>query len=107
MNVGRRNNADPRWLLPVICRVGHVTRKDVGTIRIFDRDTKFEIAEHAAARFAASAARTPEDEDIRIEPAVPGEAHAPRKGDGPKRRSGSGKPSRKGAPPSKPKRNKR
>nr|WP_046863967.1 DEAD/DEAH box helicase [Microvirga massiliensis] len=107
MNVGRRNNADPRWILPVICRLGHVTRKDVGTIRIFDRDTKFEIAEHAAARFAASAARTPDDEDIRIEPAAPGEGRAPRKGDGSKRRSGSEKPSRKGAPPSKPKRNKR
>ena len=27
MNVGRRHNADPRWLLPLICRCGHVGRE--------------------------------------------------------------------------------
>jgi ATP-dependent RNA helicase DeaD len=106
MNVGRRNNADPRWLLPIICRMGHVTKKDVGTIRIFERDTKFEIAEPAAARFAKSVARAPDDDDVRIEPASPGSGpHAtPRAGDGPKHRPGSGKPSSKGAPYRKPKR---
>ena len=70
MSVGRRNNADPRWLVPIICRLGHVTKKDIGRIRIFDRETKFEIAEPVAGRFAASVRRsTPNDEDIRIEPA--------------------------------------
>ena len=33
--VGRTNNADPKWLIPLICRVGHVTKKDIGEIRIF------------------------------------------------------------------------
>ena len=71
MSVGRRNNADPRWLLPIICRLGHVTKKDIGTIRIFDRETKFEIAESMAGRVAAAVRRaTPNDEDIRIEPAA-------------------------------------
>jgi ATP-dependent RNA helicase DeaD len=71
MSVGRQNNADPRWLLPIICRLGHVTKKDIGTIRIFDRETKFEIAQSMASRFAAAVRRsTPNDEDIRIEPAA-------------------------------------
>ncbi|HEY8381958.1 MAG TPA: DEAD/DEAH box helicase [Microvirga sp.] len=70
MNVGRRNNADPRWLLPIICRLGHVTKKDVGTIRIFDQDTRFEIAEGIAQRFAAAVRKAPDNEDIRIEPAT-------------------------------------
>lgn len=71
MSVGRRNNADPRWLVPIICRLGHVTKKEIGIIRIFDQDTKFEIAKSAAAKFA-SAARKTNDEDIRIEPADAG-----------------------------------
>jgi ATP-dependent RNA helicase DeaD len=66
--VGRRNNADPRWLLPIICRLGHVTKKEIGPIRIFDRETKFGIVKSHASKFA-SAARKTNDEDIRIEPA--------------------------------------
>jgi ATP-dependent RNA helicase DeaD len=67
MSVGRRNNADPRWLLPIICRRGHVTKKEVGAIRIFDRDTKFQVAEHAAGRFAEAVGKGGKGEDIRIE----------------------------------------
>jgi ATP-dependent RNA helicase DeaD len=69
MNVGRMRNADPRWLIPLICRRGHVTKKEIGAIRIADRETRFEIARHAADRFAA-AARRPDEEDgsVRIEP---------------------------------------
>ena len=68
INVGRANNADPRWLLPTICRLGHVTRREVGTIRIFDRETKFEVARHAAPKFVG-AVRKSGDESLRIEPA--------------------------------------
>jgi ATP-dependent RNA helicase DeaD len=69
MNVGRFRNADPRWLIPLICRRGHVTKKEIGAIRIGDRETRFEIARHAADRFAA-AARRPDEQDatVRIEP---------------------------------------
>ena len=74
MSVGRRNNADPRWLLPIICRLGHVTKKEIGTIRIFDSETKFEIVKSAAAKFTTAVRKT-NDEDIKIEPAgAPGAA---------------------------------
>ena len=66
--VGRASNADPKWLLPMICRRGHVTKKDIGQIRVFDRETKFEIAAEAADRFAAAIAAAPA-EPIRIAPA--------------------------------------
>src|SRR5918995_3762454 len=33
INAGRRHNADPRWLLPLICRYGHVGRNDIRAIR--------------------------------------------------------------------------
>ncbi|MDR4306809.1 DEAD/DEAH box helicase [Chelatococcus sambhunathii] len=53
--VGRKQNADPKWLLPLLCRRGGVTRTEIGAIRIFDRETKVAIAADAADAFAASA----------------------------------------------------
>ncbi len=67
-NVGRRANADPKWLLPLICRLGGVTRQEVGTIRIFDRESRFEISRDAAERFA-EAVQDAHEGTIRIEPA--------------------------------------
>ena len=66
--VGRSANADPKWLIPLICRLGHVTKKDIGQIRIFDRETKFEIAPDAEQRFSAAVQAHPDDK-MRIEPA--------------------------------------
>ena len=34
MDIGRRQNADPRWILPLLCRRGHITKNEVGAIRI-------------------------------------------------------------------------
>jgi ATP-dependent RNA helicase DeaD len=69
MNIGRTRNADPRWLIPLICRRGHVTKQEIGAIRISERETRFEIARHAAERFAVAAGRPDiEDASVRIEP---------------------------------------
>jgi ATP-dependent RNA helicase DeaD len=57
MDIGRRHNADPRWLLPLLCRRGHVTKRDIGAIRIGMAETAFEIP-RAAAKFAAAVKRT-------------------------------------------------
>ncbi|MDX2234670.1 MAG: DEAD/DEAH box helicase [Hyphomonadaceae bacterium] len=67
MNAGRFNNADPRWLIPLICRLGHVTKREIGAIRIFERETMVEIAEPVAGRFMA-ALRRADDPEVRIEP---------------------------------------
>ncbi|MGE0666979.1 MAG: DEAD/DEAH box helicase [Sphingomonadales bacterium] len=74
LNVGRQKNADPRWILPLLCRLGHVTKRDIGAIRIFDRDTKFEISKDVAERFQAALARSDEQEFS----VYPAEAPAPR-----------------------------
>ncbi len=69
LSVGRNRNADPRWLLPFLCRRGHVTRQEIGRIQILERESRVEIAPWAASRFAAAARRPdPEDEEIRIAP---------------------------------------
>ena len=67
LNAGREKNADPRWLLPMICRMGKITKSDIGAIRIFDRDTKFEVTEAVAKRFQAAVAQV-EKPEVRIEP---------------------------------------
>jgi ATP-dependent RNA helicase DeaD len=77
LSIGRRNNADPKWLIPLICRVGGITKAEIGAIRIFDRETKFEIAPAAAPAFA-EAVRQAAPHDPRIEPALPPGPAAPR-----------------------------
>jgi ATP-dependent RNA helicase DeaD len=57
LDIGRRNNADPKWLLPMICKRGQVSRDAIGAIRIFDRETKFEIASEHADAFSAAMLR--------------------------------------------------
>ncbi|MGV3479211.1 MAG: DEAD/DEAH box helicase [Sphingobium sp.] len=72
MDVGRRQNADARWLLPLLCRRGHITRSEVGAIRIAANETMVEVQRAVAARFADAVKRTAgNDEDggtVRIEP---------------------------------------
>ena len=102
VNIGRRHNADPRWLLPLLCRRGHITKQDVGAIRIAQDETRFEIPRAAAGRFVASLKRTSGQEgdgEVQIEPAdAPpqggGGGRGPRPvlrpGQGPGQRSGQG-----------------
>jgi ATP-dependent RNA helicase DeaD len=115
MDVGRRQNADPRWILPLLCRRGHVTRAEIGAIRIAANETWFQVPRGLARRFAAAVARTadPTGEDesgVRIELAEGSPAATPRDharanarqrrpggtGSRPPRRT-AGKPHRKGA----------
>ena len=101
--VGRSANADPKWLIPLICRLGHVTKKDIGQIRIFDRETKFEIAPDAEGRFTA-ALKTQSDDKMRIEPAgaPTGKGAPPRGPGGPGPRRGPPPHKGKGAPNDRP-----
>ncbi|MDE2302840.1 MAG: DEAD/DEAH box helicase [Sphingomonadales bacterium] len=88
INIGRRHNADPRWVLPLLCRRGHVGRSEIGSIRIAAQETLFEVPGAIAQRFLAAVRRTAgEDGDVEIVP-VKGRPHdeAPRResADGPR-----------------------
>jgi len=73
--VGRSKNADPKWLVPLICRLGHVTKKDIGSIRIFDNETKFEISKEVEPRFLEAIRAAADAGEIRINPgSAPGAA---------------------------------
>ncbi len=82
INAGRNVDVDPRWLLPYLCRRGHLTKRDIGAIRIFDRETRFEVPRAVASKFAAALKKTDADPDVHIEPAgdAPEPNRTPRRG---------------------------
>lgn len=92
LSLGRKQRADPKWLLPMICKAGGVSKRDVGSIRIDDTETRFEIAADKAAGFAERIGRPGGVErGIVIAPAA--EARAPTRPKSAK----AGKPAKKPA----------
>jgi len=83
LNVGRRDNAEPGRLLPMLTRRGGIGRQDIGAIRIFDRETKFEVRSEAAAAFAQAFARRGSPE-VAIEMLSGGDAPSPKKDKSPR-----------------------
>ena len=96
LNAGRRHNADPRWLLPLICRYGHVGRAEIGAIRIAAQESYFQVTARATQGFMKALQRAviaPEDEGLMIELAEPRDMDGP-----PPRGSQAGKPPRHKSP---------
>lgn len=62
ISVGRNNRADPKWILPLVCRLGGVTKRDIGGIRIFDTDTRFEVRREVSEAFGAATVDLPSNE---------------------------------------------
>lgn len=84
LNIGRRQNADPRWILPLLCRRGHVTKHEIGAIRIGPSETLFNIPLAIADRFAEAVQRTAnqdgeDDSGVAITPAPGGATYPPRR----------------------------
>jgi len=78
LNIGRKDGADPRQLLPMLCRRGKITRDEVGAIRIFDKETKVEIDADVAERFYELAKAADRDKVV-IEPVTGEEERRPAK----------------------------
>ncbi|OZA91632.1 MAG: hypothetical protein B7X57_09895, partial [Erythrobacter sp. 34-65-8] len=62
LDIGRRQNADPRWILPLLCRRGHITRNEIGAIRITPDESFFQIPRNLADKFSDAVKRTGEGE---------------------------------------------
>ena len=68
VNAGRKHKAEPRWLLPMICRVGGFSKKKVGFIRILDAETIFELSPDVVERFEeANATEGTGEKSLRID----------------------------------------
>lgn len=48
---GRDQNAEPRWVLPALCRAGDITNADIGAIRVQVNETYVQILESSVAGF--------------------------------------------------------
>ena len=76
VNLGAESRAEPGWLLPLICRRGGVTRREVGAIRVGPQSSEFEIAGEAAKDFALAASQSdPRAPHVHME--VASRAHPP------------------------------
>ncbi len=95
MDIGRSQGADPKWILPTLCRRGHVSKNEIGAIRIGPAETFVQIPRNIADKFADAANRTGEaereagDESIGIERSATGPREMARQN---RRRGHSGGP---------------
>lgn len=44
LSVGRAHRAEPRWLIPMLCKAGGINKRELGTIRIQQSETFVEIS---------------------------------------------------------------
>jgi len=51
LSVGRRQNAEPRWLIPMLCRTGNISKREIGAIKMQQEETFVQIAADWADRF--------------------------------------------------------
>ncbi len=93
MDLGRRQNADPRWILPLLCRRGHITRNEIGAIRIGPGETYFQVPRAIADKFDQAVQRTAQSDEDGEPVLIARDEGGPRE----QARQNS-KPHRKGAP---------
>ena len=54
LSIGRKQNAEPRWLIPMLCRSANLTKNDIGAIRIQPQETHVELSADSADAFLAA-----------------------------------------------------
>ncbi|MBD3729124.1 MAG: DEAD/DEAH box helicase [Sphingomonadales bacterium] len=63
IGVGGRQNAEPRWILPLLCRRGHITRNEIGAIRVGQHESWFQVPRTIAGKFSQALERTASSDD--------------------------------------------
>ncbi len=54
IDVGRTGKAEARWLLPMICKAGDISKAEIGKIKIQENDSLVEIKDSAVPGFMAA-----------------------------------------------------
>lgn len=54
LSVGRNQRAEPRWLLPLLCRAGDITKSDIGAIKLQGDETHVQLNAKSADGFFAA-----------------------------------------------------
>jgi len=51
LSVGRKQNAEPRWLIPLLCRAGNMTKRDIGAIKMLQDETYVQLSQESLEGF--------------------------------------------------------
>ena len=51
LSAGRKQKVEPRWLIPMLCRIGKITKQEIGAIKMQQDETFVEIARDWLDRF--------------------------------------------------------
>lgn len=54
LSVGHKDTAEPRWLLPMLYRVGQVDKGQIGAIKVYNSESHVEIAPGSVDKFVES-----------------------------------------------------
>ena len=63
LSVGRKQRAEARWILPLVCKAGGITGRDIGAIKIFETESLFEVSARSAQSFSRALATSGRRED--------------------------------------------
>lgn len=67
ISVGRKQNAEPRWLIPLLCKAGDITKADIGVIKMQQEDTLIQLdAAQADSFFSRIGPNQTLDKNIRV-----------------------------------------
>ncbi|MEN8722147.1 MAG: DEAD/DEAH box helicase [Alphaproteobacteria bacterium] len=94
LSVGKQHRAEPKWLVPVLCKSGGLSKGDIGAIRVQKNETYVEIDSAAIDAFMATIAPKHLLEDSikvdRLKAAPKGIELPAREGGRPHRKGGGG-----------------
>ena len=65
LNVGRKQKAEPKWILPMLMKSGGLKKGEIGAIKIIDRETFVELAPKGVGKFLETIGP-----DMKIEAAI-------------------------------------
>ena len=54
LNLGRKQKAEPRWILPMLCKSGGLKKAEIGSIKISETQTFVEVSPRGVERFVAA-----------------------------------------------------
>ena len=98
LSVGRSNRAEPRWLLPMLCKSGPLNKSAIGAIRVREDETYVQLDAEGAAEFLSRVGKDCHLEDgidVRHAEGPPPPESAPAKPPRKSSRSAATKPARK------------
>ena len=65
LNVGRKQKAEPKWILPMLMKSGGLKKGEIGAIKIIDKETFVELAPKGVGKFLETIGP-----DMKIEAAI-------------------------------------